>query len=260
MMQSCIYTGEVRHRRYLPRSHVFNYSLFMMYLDLDELDTIFHGRWLWSKDRIALARFRREDHLGDPKQPLSEAVRDAVEKHTKIRPAGPIRLLTHLRYFGFVINPVSFYYCFSQDGTQIETVLLEVHNTPWNEQHVYIEQISENDANRTSLKLNFSKVFHVSPFMAMEMNYQGIMNKPGNSLVVHLENIEHNLKIFDATLMMKRKAITTASLNSMLFLFPFMTMKVLFAIYFEALRLWWKKIPYCPHPGTSATTREHDVK
>ena len=260
MRQSCIYTGEVRHRRYLPRLHAFTYSLFMMYLDLDELETLFKGRWFWSKDRFALARFRREDHLGDPKQPLSEAVRDTVEKHTNIRPAGPIRLLTHLRYFGYVINPVSFYYCFSQDGTHVETVLLEVHNTPWNEQHVYVEQISEKDTKRSSFNLNFNKVFHVSPFMGMEMTYQGIMNKPGNSFIVHLENFENNLKMFDASLVMKRKEITTASLNSMLIIFPFMTLKVLFAIYFEALRLWWKRMPYFPHPGTSATTREHDLK
>jgi DUF1365 family protein len=105
--------------------------MFMMYLDLDELPTLFRGRWFWSVDRPALARFRRSNHLGDPSQKLSDSVRDLVEVKTGHRPEGPVRLLTHLSYFGYCFNPVSFYYCFAADGVTLETIVAEVNNTPF---------------------------------------------------------------------------------------------------------------------------------
>ena len=114
-MKSCIYEGQVRHTRNKPAFHKFNYRLFMMYLDLDELPTLFRKTWFWSATRPALARFRRRDHLGPEQQALSDSVRDLVETETGRRPRGPIRLLTNLSYFGYCFNPVSFYYCFSED-------------------------------------------------------------------------------------------------------------------------------------------------
>ena len=106
-MQSCIYEGQVRHRRFSPGPHKFSYKLFYVLLDLDELDVVFNKRWLWSVQRPALARFKREDYLGDKNIPLKQAVLDLVEKKTGRRPAGPVRLLTHLRYFGYIFNPDS---------------------------------------------------------------------------------------------------------------------------------------------------------
>ena len=113
-MNSAIFEGQVRHRRMQPAGHEFVYRLFMMYLDLSELDTVFKNRWFWSARRSALARFRRENHLGDKGVSLDKAVRDLVETETGSRPNGPVRLLTNLNYFGYCFNPVSFYYCFMQ--------------------------------------------------------------------------------------------------------------------------------------------------
>src|SRR5512147_1165020 len=121
-MQSCIYEGQVSHVRATPVAHTFRYRLFMVYLDLDELPRVFAGRWFWSTRRRALARFRREDHLGDPLRPLDACVRDLVERETGRRPEGPIRLLTHLAYYGYCFNPVSFYYCFDAAGAAVECV------------------------------------------------------------------------------------------------------------------------------------------
>ena len=137
-MQSCLYNGWVRHRRFAPRAHAFRYRLFMAYLDLTELDHVFRGRWFWSTRRPALAWFRRADYLGNPSVPLDQAVRDAVERDTGMRPRGPIRLLTHLRYFGHGFNPVSFYYCFDPADTRVETIVAEITNTPWAERHAYV--------------------------------------------------------------------------------------------------------------------------
>ena len=113
---SAIYEGRVRHRRHAPRAHAFEYRMAQLYLDLDEVDAVFRERWLWSVERPNLASFRRRDFLGDPAQPLAEAVRDRVERAVGERPGGPVRLLTHLRYAGYSFNPVSFYYCHGADG------------------------------------------------------------------------------------------------------------------------------------------------
>ena len=137
-MHSALYIGRVRHRRFAPRRHAFEYGLYMAWLDLAELDRVLRGRWLWSARRPAPARFRRTDYLGDPCVPLDRAVRDRVEQETGVRPAGPIRVLTHLRYFGLCFNPVTFYYCYDPADTRVETIVAEITNTPWKERHSYV--------------------------------------------------------------------------------------------------------------------------
>lgn len=244
-MNSALYLGRVRHRRVRPRAHAFSYGLFMVYLDLAELDTVFRGRWLWSTRRAAPARFCREDHLGDPAQPLDEAVRDLVAQQTGVRPTGRIGLLTHLRYWGYVMNPLSIYYCFSADGARVEHLVLEVNNTPWGERHCYVLQPAQRGA--TGLAAEFAKDFHVSPFMGMDYTYRAALSTPDENLVVHLANHDSEGCTFDATLTMRREPITPFSLARALALHPWMTAKVIAAIYWEALRLWAKGIPYIPY-------------
>ena len=118
-MHSALYTGQLRHRRFAPREHQFSYRLFMLYVDLAELDEIFRGRWLWSARRPALAWLRREDYLGDPALSIEAAVRARIPARTGIRPAGPIRMLTHLRYCGVAVNPVACYYCFDAADARV---------------------------------------------------------------------------------------------------------------------------------------------
>ena len=211
-LKSGIYSGLLRHRRMRPVPHRFDYRLFMMYLDLDELPEVFRGRWFWSVRRTALARFRREDHFGDPWQPLDEAVRARVEQETGRAPEGPIRLLTHLRYFGHVFNPVSFYYCFDRDDQFVETIVAEVNNTPWGERHCYVLPQSMNRGNETHARYHPEKVFHVSPFMEMDVDYDWRFNQPGERLTVHMENARDGEKVFDATLNLQRQEISAGSL------------------------------------------------
>jgi uncharacterized protein len=137
-LKSALYFGSVRHRRHEPVPHRFTYRLFMVYLDLSEIDDAFAGRWLWSATRPALARWRRSDYFGDPARPLDQEVRDAVRESGRPRPSGPVRMLTHLRYFGYIQNPVTLYYCFSPDGETVDAVLAEITNTPWGERHHYV--------------------------------------------------------------------------------------------------------------------------
>ena len=246
--KSGIYKGRVRHRRMSPAPHEFSYRMFMMYLDLAELPELFRRRWLWSARRPALARFRRRHHLGDGSVPLDRAVRECVMQHTGTFPDGPIRLLTHLQYFGHVFNPVSFYYCFDREDRYVETIVAEVNNTPWGERHCYVLPASESIGAGDFCQFSPEKVMHVSPFMPMDIDYDWRFSPPDESLTVHMENHRKGSKVFDATLVLEREEITGAALAGVLAGFPLMTVKVVAAIYWQAVRLWLKKVPFYTHP------------
>lgn len=247
-MKSCIFEGRVRHTRRSPVQHRFGYRVFMMYLDLAELDTVFAGRWFWSTRRIAAARFRRADHLGPVAEPLDCSVRRLVARRTGREPDGPIRLLTHLSYFGYCFNPVSFYYCFAADGETLEAIVAEVNNTPWNEQHCYVLPGALNLGRDSAWRFRPAKEMHVSPFIGMDVQYDWTFTQPGSRLSVFMAASRNDQRFFDASINMLRTEITGRSLARVLVAYPVMTIKVIAAIHWQAFRLWWKRCPVHPHP------------
>ena len=254
-MHSCLYVGSLAHRRFAPRAHAFRYRLFMMYLDLAELESVFRGRWLWSIGRPNLAWLRRADYLGDPRVPLDEAVRRRVAEATGKRPAGPIRMLTHLRLFGHCFNPLTVYYCFDAADRSLQTLVAEITNTPWNERHSYVLPRSAADATPGSpgpapeeVRARFPKAFHVSPFMEMDLEYAWRLSAPGKELEIYMSNRKNGRRIFDATLSLRRREISAVALARALLHCPPIPIKVSAAIYWQALRLWLKRAPVHPHP------------
>lgn len=247
-MHSFLYEGTLRHRRFTTPSRDFEYALFMVYLDLGELESVFSGRILWSTGWPNAAWFRRADYYGDPNVPLDVAIRDLVLERTGKRPDGPIRLLTHLRYLGHGFNPVSFYYCFGTDGSAVETIVAEVSNTPWGERHMYVLPETSNVSSGDDKRYTFRKDFHVSPFLAMDMDYGWRFGIPGERLWVHMENHQKKERVFEATLSLRRRPITGISLARVLLVYPAMTLKIALAIYFQALRLWLRRATFYPHP------------
>lgn len=255
-MQSCIYEGVVRHARHRPVTHRFSYRLFLLYLDLAELDQVFADRLFWSTKRPAPARFRRTDHLGDPATPLDEAVRRLVHERTGSRPGGPVRLLTHPSYFGYCFNPISIYFCFDPAGSTVQFLVMEVSNTPWGERHCYV--LDGRGQTGPVLRHEGSKEFHVSPFMGMAMVYRWAVGVPGEELAVSVQGSDRDGPMFLADMELDRVAIGGASLARCLAAYPFMTGRVLAAIYWQAFRLLLKGAPFFPHPGKRAESGARD--
>lgn len=247
-MHSCIYEGTVSHRRHEPVDHQFQYRLFMLYLDLDEIPSLVGRRALLGDTGKGLRSFLRADHLFDPAIPLAEEVRALVGQETGHEPGGPIRLLTQLRYFGYYMSPLNLYYCFDAGGERVETVVAEVNNTPWKERHCYVLWSGNRLDGSDELAFSHPKNFHVSPFMDMDMQYRWRLSQPDSALTIHLANTRNSHVEFEAGLSLLRRPLDRPNLRRMSLKYPMMTAKICAAIYFQALKLWWKKCPSYTHP------------
>ena len=250
--RSRVYRGTLRHRRFLPRSHAFTYRVWMAWLDLDELPGLFDGVPAFSARRRALARFRREDYLAPHDRPLKQVVREELEKQLGWAPDGRICLLTQLRLLGVGFNPISLYYAFDASG-ELRAVLGEVSNVPWGERIRYACAV---DPERHSHAAEFAKAMHVSPFNPMEMTYRWRFNTPEAQLLMHMENWQAGERHFDATLTLVARPATRGELLRTLARQPWMSLKTLAGIHFEALRLWLKRVPIHDHPGPDPRSRE----
>ncbi len=232
-----------------------------MFLDLAELPNLFDVHPLWSYERLNIACFRRRDHFGNPAIVLDQAVRDLVEDRLGSRPKGPIRLLTHLRYLGHCFNPASFYYCYDSADSWVETIVVEIHNTPWGERHCYVlgpEQDEHPIKNWRRYQL--AKSFHVSPFIDLDIHYDWRFREPDDTLKVHMIDYQEGEKLFDASLALHRREITRRSLTRMLVRYPMVTGKVIAMIYWQALRLILKRTPFFSHPKKRKSIGERGSK
>lgn len=245
-LQSCVYKGVVTHQRWRQFEHRFSYRIFLFYLDLGELETLFNNNWMCGYEKTRIASFWRKDHLGETGQTLSDAVRKLIYEQTGSEVSGPIRVLTHLRYYGIQMNPVSFYYCFHTDGKTVDKIVAEVNNTPWNEQHCYV--LDWPDSNSEHAELSNQKNFHVSPFLPMNLHYHWLLSCPGEELKVRIQNYEVDQRVFEANLELRRQKLTNWTVLSNLLRFPCMTAQVFAGIYWQALKLWWRGATYYPHP------------
>jgi len=251
--ESGLYDGWVRHRRFFGVVHELQTAYFTAYVDLDELPSLFAGSWI-----RAIARFRRSDHLGDPNQPLADAVRELVAARTGSAPAGPVRLLTNLRYFGHCFNPVSFYYLFDEPGERVEAVVAEVTNTPWGERHAYVLTPDPERPIGAVMTGSFAKEFHVSPFMGMDHVYSWRLTEPGEQLLAHIESHHEGELAFDATLSLRHRELTPANMRRLLARHPMITLRSLRQIYAHGLRLKLKGARYYPNPsGARLIGRRH---
>ena len=247
-MDSALYTGWVRHNRRHPKSHRFSYPMGLVYLDLDELPQLESELGL-GKSRWTRFSFCRKDYHGPVNIPLKQAVQDTVFNHLQQRLTGPVRLLTQPRVLGLCFNPVSFYYAYDQTH-RLAAVVAEITNTPWKERHCYVLPVKSTQPIQL---FHFEKDFHVSPFMPMRQAYTWRFRLPDEKLMVHMENWQGEERVFSASLSLKRQALNSHSMRSFQRRFFLQGHKVLTAIYWQALKLKFKGIPFYDHPKHQTT-------
>lgn len=266
--KSAIFKGQIRHRRFEPKLHAFTYPIFMLYLDLDELPKLIAKKWYCSFSGFNIVRFKRSDFFAPEKPDLKQAIIEKVAESASPALADSItsvRALMHLRYFNIVFNPVVFYYCYDAQENLI-AIVAEITNTPWDERHAYVLPVGKHESSAPgtlssySLKgkgrhqFEFQKCFHVSPFNPMNMDYRWIFSAPKEKLFVHMDNFiqtndETTNKHFDATLVMDRYDFDK-NLAKTLIQYPLMTVKVITGIYWQALKLKLKGVPFYDNPKT----------
>ncbi|MCL9782368.1 DUF1365 domain-containing protein [Vibrio sp. S4M6] len=242
-LKSGIYWGSVRHRRFGTISHQFSYQLYMMGIDVDELSQLCGKSVVFGTQWYNPVRFLEKDYVrGEPgglKQRIDRKVRQLGGSWDS---ANRVIMLVQCRCFGIYFSPINCYFCYDVDG-QCHYMLAEVSNTPWRERHYYLVDLLG--------ELRSQKAFHVSPFMDLNMDYLWRIRPPRKSTLVHIEN-HTSCKVFDATLALVKWEFSAPKLVKTLSLIPLMTIKVVAGIYWQALQLFLKKVPFVAHPNTKA--------
>jgi DUF1365 family protein len=243
---SALYVGHVMHRRLRPCVHRLRYRIFSLLLDLDEIDTLAVRLTLFSRNRFNLFAFHDRDYAGGAAEPL----RVQVERHliaAGLAPdGGAIHLLTMPRILGFAFNPLSVYFCFGVDGA-LRAILYEVHNT-FGERHIYLLPV---EGEGRAIRQGCAKVFHVSPFMPMNMSYVFRVTPPAETLSIAITGSDADGAIITAIHSARRRSLTDGTLLHAFFTHPLLTWKVVGGILWEAAKLWLIGVPVHGRPAPS---------
>lgn len=241
-MRHALYTGFVIHNRVSPVKHKFSYKIRMFFLNIDEIQEAFKSIPFASVEKFNLLAFWRKNYLPCKD---NKSIREAVETHLKDHGhtdmPHKIFILTHLSYFGYCYNPVSFYYCYDKNE-QLTYLLAEVNNTPWNERHVYVQKIPTQNKPIVRLK----KELHVSPFLPMDLEYKWVLNIPAETIKISMACIKEK-PVFFACMKLAKKELSPMQVLLALLVNPFATQLVLIRIYWQALFLFIKRAPFYAH-------------
>ncbi len=264
MLEQGFLIGNIRHHRYLPKPHQFDYSMYWSLLDLDLLSANCRKFKFFSKERWNIFSFRQKDFFNYENLSNKQSIQNLILNKTGRQFEGKVLLLSHLRFLGFNFNSVSFYFCINEQG-ELEHILSEITNTPWGERHPYLLSCDNSSERGDCYIFNFNKEFHISPFVSMEMDYQWLFKIQNDQLRIHMKVIKkssaenHDLasakqksKVIDVTFTGKHIPLSQNNLNSMILRHPFQPLKMVWRIYWQALKLWLKKTPFYLHPKYAA--------
>ncbi|WAJ71491.1 DUF1365 domain-containing protein [Catenovulum adriaticum] len=242
---SAIYQGTTYHKRFTPKIHAFSYPIYFLWLDLDEIPLLHQNIKYLSSKKYSIASFNEADYQPDDfanidqpelmfKQTLKQNMINKAYSLGEKAQIDQVFLLGQIRTWGLYFSPVNFYYLYQQG--RLISILAQVSNTPWNEKHYYLVPFQANT-------YICDKEFHVSPFNNLDMQYAWKTSEPSQNLNLHIENIKDG-KLFHAGISLKRQALNNKNFNRLLIKFPWMCVKTIFAIYWQAVKLWLKGIPF----------------
>ena len=238
-MTSSIYNGTVIHKRFKPKTHFFEYSVFSLLIDLSELNKLDKQIKFFSFNKFNLVSFFEKDHGSRDGKPLIEWVKKNLDANNIYSKDIKIKLLCYPRIFGYVFNPLSVFFIYDTEERLI-SILYEVKNT-FGEQHTYIFKV-EDDVK--FFQHNCLKKLHVSPFIEMNCNYFFKILKPGEKISVIINQYQENEKILYASQDGKRVDFNSKELLKSYLKHPLMTFKIISAIHYEAFKLWTKGIKF----------------
>ncbi len=245
-MRSALYTGVMMHHRSKPTDHVFRYNVCFYVLDLDELQELDRRLALFGYNKPNLFSLRDSDHIGDAETPIKDNLVAWLAERRVDLAGGRIMMLTNLRTFGYVFNPVSFFYCYRADGS-FACSIAEVANT-FGERRPYLLGDDNLVSNGTSRTWSQDKELHVSPFFGMAQRYEFVLTEPGDRISARVDLFEGDERVFLASQTGTRHALTNATLARALVRYPLMSQQVTGLIHLHALKLWRKHVPFYRKP------------
>lgn len=242
--RSCLYECRVMHQRFTPRRHRFEYGIFMLAVDLSELDSLHRHLRFFSRNRRNLYEFRDRDHLvtDRPATDLREHLTCWLATQGVDLPAdGRVLLVTLPRVFGYIFAPVSFYFCHHADGRPIGAVA-EVQNTFGELKPYFIPSEPSGEGER--FRLIAPKHFYVSPFSQLELSFDFKLRTPGDRLEISVNDVAGEQTVLISTLVGQRRPLTDAELMRLTVRYPLVTLRVIALIHWQAFRLWWRRLPW----------------
>lgn len=287
MLKQGFFVGSIRHRRYRPRPHEFTYEMYWSLLDLDKLEETFAQSKLWSLEKWNLISFRNKDfHQSSDIQEANaletniletsipeintseknktsinkQAILETIRQRTGESFSGQVFMLSHLRYLGFNFNSVCFYFCIEKGN--LKYIVSEITNTPWGERHSYLHDCNQGQKQGSVYQFEFDKEFHVSPFLTMDMHYQWLFKVEQDGLRIHMvvNQKGSGQKFFDATFTADFIPLTQSSMRKLVLTRPLQPLKMVVAIYWQAFKLWLKKIPFVAHPKLTKNSQSGEAK
>lgn len=241
---AALYFGDVMHARLKPMGHRFSYRVMSLLVDLDRLAEADHQSPLFGVNRAALYSFHESDHGPRDGTPLRNYVQRRANEHGIDLTGGRVLLLCYPRLFGYTFNPLSVYFCSTADG-RLALMIYEVRNT-FGDIHSYVLPVKDGEFSAAGLRQKQDKIFYVSPFVGMAMRYHFRVTPPDGNVKLRILETDSDGPVLSATFNGRRKALTSPALMRAFFALPFVTFKIIAAIHFEALRLWFKGAKFIP--------------
>ena len=256
MMHNSFCDGTIVHHRFYPKVHHFKYNMSWCLLDVSQLQQQMDQSRFWSLDRFNIISIRQKDYVNSSKQSIEAKIRKYIKSKINRVFNGKIFLFTHPRYLGFGFNSVNFYFCYDKDT--LKFIISEINNTPWKQKHLYFHAVDDdltdqscNSKTEQSGHFEFKKEFHISPFVEMNIDYSWIFKISSKKLEVQMVLKKQQQTVMKVFLHTKFSAMNGNKISLWLLSKPFQSLKMFFGIYWQATKIWLKKIPFYNHPEKS---------